>query len=225
MLAVALVWAAITLAPPDDLDQSDQADHSIAGGTLHLAPLGVGVPGPGATTDMRVFDRAVRAGYRWGFSVGIAFEPIEHLLVSASAGCNQTLWTFDNDDVPGYELCFANSCYGGTERGVGHLIRIGPELRLGWTSRWWMAYGIFGAHVGLSRVRLDCDNSLEAHCDRRETDVGAGFSGGLGVAIRPLPRFAVGLEGGVAHTWLERHDDPFEAARAGELTLVVIARF
>jgi hypothetical protein len=221
VLAAALVWAAITLAPADD---SDDADHSIAGGILQIAPLAVAVPGPGATDDLRVFDSAVRAGYRWGFSVGLAFEPVEHLLISASAGLNQSIWTYDND-APGYELCFADGCYGSTERGLGHLIRIGPELRVGWTSRWWMAWALFGAHVGLSRVRLACDNSLEAHCARAETDVGVGLGGGLGLAIRPQPRFAIGLETGIVHTRLERRNDPFEAARSWELGLVAIIGF
>lgn len=227
MLAAAWVWAAISFAPPaepDNSDHPDHADHSVAGGTLQISPLGVGVPGPGASDDLRVFDRAVRAGYRWGFSLGVAFEPVEHLLISGSAGFNQTIWVFDND-APGYELCFANDCYASSARGLGHLIRVGPELRVGWTSRWWMAWALAGAHVGLSRVRLSCDNSFEAHCDRGETDVGGGLGGGLGLAIRPLPRFAVGLESGIVHTWLDRRDDPFAAARTWELALVLIVGF
>ena len=151
-------------------------------------------------------------------------ERVEHLLISASAGFNQTIWVFDND-APGYELCFANDCYGSSARGLGHLIRVGPELRVGWTRRWWMAWALAGAHVGLSRVRLSCDNSLEARCDRGETDVGGGLGGGLGVAIRPLPRFAVGLESGIVHTWLDRRDDPFAAARTWELALVAVIGF
>lgn len=224
MLAVTLVWAAITLAPPEASNHSDHADHAFTGGTLQISPLGVAVPGPGASDDLRVFDRAVRAGYRWGFSLGLAFEPVEHLLISPSASLRQTIWVFDNDES-GYELCFAGDCYGWTERGLGHLLRVGPELRIGWVSRWWMAWVLAGAHLGMSRIRLDCDNSVEAHCDRSETDVGAGLAGGLGLAIRPLPRFAVGLESGVAHTWLDRRDDPFMAARSWELALVAIIRF
>ncbi|PRQ08552.1 hypothetical protein [Enhygromyxa salina] len=228
MLAATWVWAAITFAPPDAPDRSnqlEQPDHSIAGGTLQVSPLGVAVPGFGASDDSRVFNRAVTAGYRWGFSVGIALEPVEHLLISVNAGLSQSIWIFDND-APEFELCFANDCYATSERGLGQLLRIGPELRVGWTSRWWMAWALGGAHVGLSRVRFYCDTSLQARCDDpRQTDVGAGLSGGLGLAIRPLPRFAIGLESAVVHTWLDRRDDPFQAARAWELGLITVIGF
>ncbi|KIG17144.1 hypothetical protein DB30_03741 [Enhygromyxa salina] len=232
MLAAVWVWAAINLAPPDEAElpepadpsaQPEQPDPSVAGGVLQISPLGVAVPGVGATNDLRALNRAVQAGYRWGFSVGVALEPVNHLLVSVSAGFNQTIWVFDND--VDYQLCFANDCFGTTERGLGNLIRVGPELRVGWTSRWWMAWALLGAHVGVSRVRLSCDNSVEVHCDRNETDVGAGLGGGLGLAIRPLPRFAIGLESAIVHTWLDRRDDPFEAARAWELGFVAVIGF
>jgi hypothetical protein len=196
---------------------------SISGGWLSLSPAGLAIPGPGATPDLRVFDRAVVAGYRWGFGLGLAFEPVEHLLVAASGSFSQSLWMFDNER--GYELCFRGDCYGANERAIGHLIRLGAELRLGWTSRYVLAWGLFGAHVGLARVRLDCENNLEPHCDRAETDLGPGLRGGVGFALRPTSSFAIGLESGIDHIWLDRRDDPFSAVRSLDLSLLAIVRF
>jgi hypothetical protein len=196
---------------------------SIAGGWLTLSPGGFAIPGPGATPDLRVFDRAVVAGYRWGFGLGLAFEPVEHLLIAASGSLQQSLWAFDNHR--GYELCFRGGCYGDTERGLGQLIRLGAELRLGWTSRHLLAWSLLGAQVGLSRVRLDCDNSTEAHCDLSETDLGPGLRGGLGLALRPTPSFAIGLESSIDHTWFGRRDDPFRAVQTWDLALIAIVRF
>jgi opacity protein-like surface antigen len=196
---------------------------SISGGWLTLSPGGVAIPGPGATPDLRVFDRAVVAGYRWGFGLGLAFEPVEHLLVAASGSFSQSVWMFDNER--GYELCFRGGCYGSNERAIGHLVRLGAELRLGWTSRYVLAWGLFGAHVGLARVRLDCENNLEPHCDRAETDLGPGLRGGVGFALRPTSRFAIGLESGIDHTWLGRRDDPFSAVRSLDVSLLAIVAF
>jgi hypothetical protein len=196
---------------------------SVSSGWISLSPGGVAIPGPGTTTDVRAFDRAVLVGYRWGLGIGLAFEPVEHLLVVANASFHQSLWAFDNKR--GYELCFRGGCYGQTERGIGHLMQIGAELRLGWTSRYLLAWGLFGAHVGISRVRLDCENNIEAHCDRSETDIGPGLRGGLGFALRPTPKFAIGLESSIDHTWLDRRDDPFRAARTWNVALIAIVRF
>lgn len=198
-------------------------DASIAGGWVSLSPGGVAIPGPGATPDLRVFDRAVVAGYRWGIGAGLAFEPVEHLLVAASGSFQQSLWVFDNQG--GYELCFRGGCYGWNERGFAHLIRLGAELRLGWTSRYLLAWSLLGAHVGLSRVRLDCENSVEVQCDLSETDLGPGLRGGLGLALRPTPSFAIGLESSIDHTWLGERDDPFRAVRTWDLSLIAIVRF
>lgn len=203
--------------------EPSKRDESIAGGWLSLSPGGVAIPGPGATLDLRVFNRAVVAGYRWGFTAGLAFEPVEHLFVAAGASFHQTLWVFDNHR--GYELCFRGDCYGWTERGFGHLIRLGAELRLGWTSRYLLAWSLLGAQVGLSRVRLDCDNSVEVHCDLGETDLGPGLRGGLGFAVRPTPSVAIGLESNIDHSWLDRRDDPFTAVRTWDLALIAIVRF
>jgi hypothetical protein len=213
------VGGLLTAAPSNPAPRTP----SIAGGWISLSPGGVAIPGPGRTSDLRVFDRAVVAGYRWGFGLGLAFEPVEHLLVAASGSLHQTLWVFDNHR--GYELCFRGGCHGWTERGFGHLIRLGAELRLGWTSRYLLAWGLFGAQVGIARVRLDCENSREDHCDLAETDVGLGLRGGLGFALRPTPNFAVGLESSIDHTWLEPSDDPFRAVRTWDLALIAIVRF
>lgn len=219
-----LLWASLSLASPGTGSETESEERSIAGGWLQLAPVGVGVPGPGATPDLRVLDRAVVAGYRWGLSAGLAFEPVEHLLVVATGAFDQSIWMFDNDDRS-YELCFRGGCYGWTERGFGHLVRLGAELRLGWTSRYLMAWALLGAHLGLSRIRLDCDNSVEDHCDIGETDLGPGLGGGLGVAGRLNSHFAVGLESSIDHSWLDHRDDPFRAARTWDLSLVAIVHF
>ncbi len=196
---------------------------SIAGGWVTISPAGFAIPGPGSTRDTRVFDRAVLAGYRWGIGAGLAFEPVPHLLVAAGASFHQSLWMFDNHR--GYELCFRGGCYGNTERGLGFLLRFAAELRLGWTSRWVLAWGMFGAQLGLSRIRLDCENTLEDHCDLRETDLGPGLRGGLGFALRPTSKFALGLESSIDHTRVDRRDDPFMALRTWDLALIAIVRF
>lgn len=191
---------------------------------MHLAPLGVAVPSPGGS-DIERIRRAVRAGFRWGFAAGVSFEPVSHLFVNASVGFAQTLWHFRNADSAGYELCFRGECYGWDERGVGQLMRLGPELRLGWTSHRVLAWAMLAGQLGISRIRLDCNNSVEPHCDRVETDLGPGICGGLGLAIRATPRAAFGLEGSVEHTWLEPRDDPFRAVRTIDLSLIIALRF
>lgn len=196
--------------------------HSIAGGYVQLAPGGVAVPISGGSDVERVRG-AVHAGYRWGFSLGASFEPVPQLFISASAGFDQTLWIFRN--IGSYELCFRGDCYGFDERAVGQLIRVGPELRLGWTNQRVIAWAMFTGQLGISRIRLDCNNSVEAHCGHAETDLGPGIGGGLGLAIRVTPRAAFGLEGSVEHTWLDRRDDPFRAVRTVDLSLIVALRF
>ena len=203
---------------------ADEQQRSIAGGWLQLAPLGFAIPSPGGA-DVERIHRAVRAGFRWGFSAGASFEPVPHLFIGASAGFDQTLWIFRNVERDGYELCFRGDCYGWDERGVGQLIRVGPELRIGWANHRVIAWAMFAGQLGISRIRLDCNNSVEEHCDRAETDLGPGIGGGLGLAIRATSRAAFGLEGGVDHTWLDRRNDPFRAVRMIELALIVALRF
>lgn len=193
------------------------------GAWIVLAPLGVGVPGPVASSDIQALRRSISAGYRWGFSAGYTIEPIPHLIFNLAGGFDHTLWQSRN--VDGYELCFRGDCYGWDERGLAQLMRLGLELRVGGASRWIMAWALLGGHVAISQVHLDCNNNHEDHCDNRETDVGPGLGGGLGFALRPIPRFALGLEGSVEHSWLDNHDDPFEAARAWELALIAVIRF
>jgi hypothetical protein len=224
VLAATVIWTAITLAPAPKLEPAPESTLDHRRGWLQLAPIGFGAPGPGLTQDLQAFDRAVVLSYRWGLSVGLAFEPVEHLLLGAAAGLDQSIWIFDNDDRS-YELCFRGDCYGWNERGFGHLVRLGAELRVGWTSRWVMAWALFAAHVDLARMRLDCDNSVERHCSRSETDLGPGLGAGLGVALRPIPSFAVGLESSIDHGWIDRREDPFRAARTWDLSLVAIVRF
>jgi hypothetical protein len=198
-------------------------EHSIAGGWVTISPAGLAIPGPGKTADLRAFDRAVVAGYRWGIGAGLAFEPVPHLLVAASGSFHQSLWMFHNDR--GDILCFRGDCYGSTERGLGHLIRFAAELRLGWTSRYVLGWAMFGAQVGLLGVRLDCENNHDEHCGLGHTDVGLGLRGGLGLALRPSPGFALGVESTIDHTRLDRFDDPFLAARTWDLALIAIVRF
>jgi hypothetical protein len=198
---------------------------SIAGGWVQLAPLGFALPGPGATSDIDRLRRAVRSGFRWGFAAGGSFEPVPHLLIGVAASFDQTLWIFRNFERDGYELCFAGDCYGWDERGVGHLMRVGPELRLGYARRRWLAWALVGGHLGISRVRLDCNNSVERHCDRSATDIGPGLGGGLGLGVRPTSRVMFGLESSINHSWLDRRDDPFRAARTWDLALIIVFRF
>lgn len=216
----ALIACLLASAP----SSADERPDSIAGGWLQLAPLGFGLPSPGGA-DVERLRRAVRAGFRWGFSAGASFEPVPHLFINVTAGFDQTIWIFRNADSDGYELCFAGDCYGWDERGVGQLLRVGPELRLGWVNRRVIAWAMFAVQLGISRVRLDCNNSVEDHCDRTETDLGASVGGGLGIAIRATSRAAIGLEGSVDHAWLDRRDDPFRAARTIDLALIVALRF
>lgn len=192
-------------------------------GWLSIAPVGAAVPGPIKTPDNATFDRAVVAGYRWGFSVGVGFEPREHLLVVAASGVEQALWVFDNIDS--YELCFRGDCYGWNERGFGALIRVGADLRLGWIGPRFMAWALLGAHLGISSMRLDCDNSVQDQCTRRELDLGPGFGGGIGLAYRPVDRFALGLESSLDHTRLDRRDDPFAVARTWDLAAIAVISF
>ena len=229
MYAVRVAWAALIstllFAPPAPREAStvQQDRASLAGGWLLVSPLGGSLPGPGSGPDTALHHRFVAGGYRWGFSAGAVFEPREHLMIGLAGALDHAIWIFD--ERAGDELCFHGDCYGWTERGLGHLLRLGPELREGYGERRWMIWALAGAHVGLSQIRLDCDNSLDEHCDRRSTDLGPGVGGGVGVALRPRPRFAVGLESGIDHTWLERRDDPFRAIRTWDLALFLAVKF
>jgi hypothetical protein len=196
-------------------------ERAAASGWLQLAPLGIAIPSPGA--DVRGLNRAVRSGFRWGFSAGASFEPVSHLFVSVSAGFEQKIWIFDN--TAGYELCFGGDCYGWDERGLGHLLQIGPELRIGWMNHRVVTWALLAGQLGVSRIRLDCNNSVEEHCDRTETDLGPGIGGGLGFAIRVTPRAALGIEGSVEHAWLDRREDPFRAVRTVDLAMVLAVQF
>lgn len=199
-------------------------ERSIAGGWLQVTPLGLAIPSPGGS-DLAQLHHAVRWGYRWGFSAGVSFEPVRHLFINAAAGFDQTIWIFRNVEPGGYLVCYGGDCYGWDERGLGHVIRIGPKLRLGWTSDRVLAWALWTGQLGISRLRLDCNNSVEAHCDRTETDLGPGVGGGLGAAIRATPHVAIGLEGSVDHVWLDRRDDPFRAVRTIDLALIVALTF
>ncbi|MFO7565359.1 MAG: hypothetical protein R6X02_22140 [Enhygromyxa sp.] len=197
---------------------------SIAGGWLQLTPAALAIPSPGGS-DLARLHRAVRWGYRWGFAAGVSFEPVPRLFINVAAGFDQTVWVFRNVEPRGYLLCFGGDCYGWDERGLGHVIRIGPKLRLGWTSDRVVVWAMGTVELGISRLRLDCNNSVEAHCDRTETDLGPGVGGGLGFAIRATPHVAVGLEGSVDHVWLEPRDDPFRAVRTIDLALILALTF
>lgn len=199
---------------------SEPEERSVVSGWLQVDPVGFAIPSPGGH-DVAQMNRAIRWGYRWGFSVGASFEPVRHLFINATVGFAQTVWIFRNVEPAGYLVCFGGDCYGWDERGVGHLIRVGPKLRLGWTSERVIAWALWSGQLGISRLRLDCNNSVEDHCDRTATDVGAGFGGGVGVGVRATPRIAIGLEGSVDHVWLEQRDDPFRAVRTIDLALLV----
>jgi len=215
----------LAIAPGQPEPEPEPESSSIAGGWLQITPLGFGIPGPGAGSDIAQLQRAVRSGFRWGFGLGLSFEPVRHLFINAAASFNQTIWMFRNVERDGYELCFRGDCYGWDERGVGHFMRIGADLRIGWTSRWLLAWALVAPQLGVSRIRLDCNNSVEAHCDRAETDVGPGIGGGLGVAVRPTSRLAVGIESSIDHAWVDSRDDPFTAVRSFSAALILVLRF
>lgn len=216
--AAVIALGSVLATEPSEIEKR----RSIEGGWVSVSPVGVAIP-DGSTSDVRTFDRAVVPSYRWGAVAGLAFEPVEHLLVAVGGSFQQSIWTFDNHH--GYELCFLGDCYGWTERGIGNLVKIGAELRLGWTSRYVLAWGVFGAHIGIGHVRLDCDNSVEDHCDLAETDLGPGLRGGLGFALRATPKLAFGLESSIDHTRLDGRNDPFSAVRTWDLALIAIVRF
>ena len=208
----------------DSDDSSDSGAGEGSRGWIQLAPAGVSVPGPRITPDLRVFDEAVRIGYRWGLAAGMVFEPIEGLLVGATASLDHHIWLFETN-AGSYELCFDDGCYGWRERGVGSLLRFGGDLRVGWTRRWFMVWGLMSLQINTAHMRLDCDNSVEDHCDRGETDVGPGLGGGMGAAVRVTRSLAIGVEGSIDHAWLDTRDDPFRAARTWDLALVGVVRF
>jgi len=222
VLSAALLsaWAGVVALAPADAETDERPQL----GWVQLAPLGVSVPGPRITPDIQTFDRAVRAGYRWGLAGGLVVEPLTHLLVGATASFDHSVWIFDSG-AERYELCFAEGCYGWTERGVGYLLRFGGDLRVGFTSRYFMAWALGSAQISIAHTRLDCDNSVEAHCGRRENDVGPGLGAGLGLAVRLTRGFAIGLEGSIDHAWLDTRDDPFEGLRSWDLGLIGVVRF
>lgn len=232
LLGLILASAPVPPEPEPELEPEPNSESepepergSIAGGYVQLAPLGFALPGPGRSSDIARLQRAVRSGFRWGFAAGLSFEPVRHLFINATGSFEQTIWIFRNVERGGYQLCFRGDCYGWDERGVGHFLRVGADLRLGWTSQWVVTWALLSAQIGVSRVRLDCNNSVEAHCDRRETDVGPGIGAGLGLAIRATPRMALGFEGSIDHNWIDSLDDPFRAVRTFDLALVVMLSF
>ena len=206
-----------------ETEPEPERDPSIRGGWLAVAPLGFAWASPGRDVD--ALRRAVAFGYRWGFSAGASFEPVPHLFVNVAAGFDQTLWIFRNGESDGYLLCFRGGCYGWDERAVGQILRVGPELRLGWVGQRAMAWALGTVQLGVGRVRLDCNNAVEDHCDRTETDLGASVGGGLGVAWRMTPWAALGLETTLDHAWLDRRDDPFRQVRTVDLALLLALRF
>lgn len=226
MLAFALGCLLASAPPPEPAPEPapKPALDSIAGGWLSVEPLGVALPSPGAS-DIAQYRRAVRSGFRWGFAAGASFEPVPQLFISVAGSFDQSIWIFRNVEPEGYSVCFRGDCYGWDERGVGHLMRIGPQLRLGWTRGRVIAWARLAGHLGISRIRLDCNNSVEDHCDRAETDLGPGIGGGLGLAIRASSRVAIGLESGVDHSWVDGRDDPFRAIRTIDLALIVVLSF
>ena len=229
VIAAALAGAWLGLGSPQPSEASSEDSEaarearSVKGGWISINPLGVGVPGPGDGPDLRVLNQAIVAGYRWGFSAGLSFEPLDHLMVSAAVAVDQTVWIFD--DADDYELCFRGDCHGWTERGLGHFTRFGADLRVGFSNRWLLAWVLGSVHIGLSRIRLECDNSVQDHCGKGETDLGPGIGGGAGLAYRVTPYFALGLETSIDHSWLETFNDPFRSVRTWDLAMIAIVRF
>jgi hypothetical protein len=230
VLACVLAAGPPALAGGADPEQdSDAATPSIAGGWLAVTPLSFAWPSAGV--DVEALRRAVRFGYRWGFDAGVSWVPRTRrgdLWLSVSAGFEQTLWITRNASsgaAEDYTVCFRGDCYGWDERAVVQLLRVGPVLRIGWLNRWALVWARASVQLGVGRVRLDCNNSFEAHCNQTETDLGPGLGGGLGAAWRITPVVAVGLEAKLDHVWLDRRDDPFRAARTLDLGLMVALRF
>ena len=213
--------AASTPSATDESRPASRAFAPLRGGWLSLQPAGRAVPGP-RPRDLAALRTVTKAGYRWGVSAGISFAPRDHLFISAAASLAQTLWMARNID--GYELCFRGDCYGYTERGIVQLLQLGAQLRIGYAGRWLMAWGLLGVHLGVSRVRLDCDHGRES-CGRSETDVGPMLGGGVGAAVRVTSRFAIGLESGIDHAWVDGRDDPFARVRTINVSLVTVLRF
>ena len=242
VLSAALLSAWVGVAPPatseagsGDAASEDSASAPASGpaasegeterrfGWIQLAPLGLSVPGPRITPGIAVFDRAVRFGYRWGLAAGLMIEPIDHLMLGATASFDHSVWIFANDDE--YELCFAEGCYGWRESGVGYLLRFGGDLRVGYTGRWLMAWIVGSPQIALAHTHLDCDNSVEEQCRRSENDIGPSLGVGLGLALRLTESFSLGLEGSIDHGWLDTRDDPFRAVRTMDLGLIGVVRF
>ncbi|EDM79824.1 hypothetical protein PPSIR1_32033 [Plesiocystis pacifica SIR-1] len=201
-----------------------EEDWAIGGGWLTLTPAALGLPA-GAASDTANFRSAVSGGYRWGFSAGFALALRQGWVLGFAGAFDQAIWQFRNAEPGGYVLCFRGGCYGWTERVQGHLMRAGVKVRVGWTRRRFLAWATVDPHIAISGLRLDCQDSRQAHCDRRERDVGAGLGGGLALAYRVTPRFALGLEGGLSHSWLQERDDPFRAIRTWDLAAITAVRF
>lgn len=225
---ISILVGLLALAPPTPGPE-------LRPGFILLSPLALAVPSVGPTADTRVARRTLLPSYRWGVAAGIHFSPraAPHLLMGVGASFDQVVWSIrdyrsgdelgsgDHDEA----LCFAGDCYGWNERVVGSLLRLGADLRIGWIDRRWMIWALVSPHVAISRLRLDCNDAREDHCDRKHTDVGPGLGGGLGAAFRVIDYLAIGLEAGIDHEWIDDSDDPFEAVRTWDLGLVALFSF
>lgn len=225
-MAIAILAGLLGLAPPTSPAELEP-------GFVMLSPLGIAVPRLGSTADTRVARQALLPSYGWGFAAGINLQPVPNVLLGFAGSFDQVIWSV-RDYEPGdafgsgeleQVVCFAGDCYGWNERVVGSLLRLGLDLRIGGVGRRWLAWALVSPHVAVSRLRLECNNAREAHCDRKHTDVGPGLGGGLGAAFRFVDSFALGIEAKVDHEWLDDFDDPFEAVRTGELGLVALFSF
>ncbi len=234
-MALAILVGLLGLAPPTP-EEGRATRAELRPGFVVLSPVGLAVPRLGRTPDTRVARESLLPSYQWGFAMGVHLRvPVPKLLLGLSASFDQVVWSV-RDYRPGDELgsaweadsepiCFAGDCYGWNERVVGSLLRVGVDLRIGWVDRRWLVWARASPHIGISRLRLDCDDARADACDRRHMDVGPGLGGGLGVAYRVVEAVALGVEADVDHEWLARFDDPFEAVRTWEIGLVALFSF
>lgn len=221
-----LVVGLLGLAPPTPPSE-------LRPGFVLLSPVALAVPDVGPTADTRVARRTLLPSYRWGFAAGIHVQPVPRLLIGVGGSFDQIVWSirdYQRGDELGSDdqheaLCFAGDCYGWNERVIGSLLRLGADVRIGWIDRRWLIWALISPHVAISRLRLECDDARQDHCDRKHADVGPGLGGGIGAAFRVVDYFAIGLEASIDHEWLEKFDDPFEAVRTAELGLVALFSF
>jgi hypothetical protein len=225
-VTIAILAGLLGLAPPT-------SPVELRPGFVMLSPVGVAVPRLGSTADTRIARQALGPSYGWGFAAGINLQPVPGLLLGFAGSFDQVIWSV-RDYRPGDELgagereqvlCFAGDCYGWNERVVGSLLRLGLDLRIGWVGRRVLVWALVSPHVGVSRLRLECNDARDLHCDRKHTDVGPGLGGGLGSAFRFVDYFALGIEANIDHEWLDDFDDPFEAVRTWQVGLVALFSF